>query len=602
MQQAVAIQGKGLRRGFFTEDVISDIRGRMDISQLVGDYVRLLRTGKNFKALCPFHQEKSPSFYVVPDKQIFHCFGCGKGGDVFRFLMDMERLSFPEAVRRLARRAGVSIPEEHDPEAEAKNRLYGILEDAARFYVAGLADASAGARAREYLKKRDMKPETVREFRFGFAPDKWDALFTRLGRDPERVDLLEKAGLIKPRPNGNGFYDIFRNRLMIPILDLSGRVVGFGGRVMGEGEEPKYLNSPETDLFNKRRLLFNLKKAQNEIRRENALLVVEGYLDVISLVQAGIQNVVATLGTSITPDHIQLIARNCDKVYFCYDADEAGQKATLRAISIKRDAPLDARVISFPNPKDDPDSFVKREGAEAFRARMAAAEDIYAFLIESRTRNLKKPLEINVKERLIAEFRGLLPAVESPTARSELVKRLAFLLDMEPRALEAALFGGPVRPVSDRPVRATGAAAATANVKQQEWILRHLIDHPEDLDRVKYHLLEEDFSDPLLRSLFTTIAAEVESGNGNPTPAHLLSKLEDEALVSRLSQLMVSLEEIPPEPFMDCVRALLKYRMTRETRDLSQKIREAEQRDDSGEVGRLLALQQELRRKHEVLP
>ena len=604
LSTAPAFQGSSGRRGFITDEAIADIREKVDITQIVTDYVRLLPSGHSFKGLCPFHQEKTPSFYVVPEKQIFHCFGCGKGGDVYRFIMEIERLPFPEAVRHLARRIGVALPEDHDPEAEHKGRLHAVLDEAAHFFTSCLFHSPTGDAARAYLKARGITAETVRRFRLGYAPDRWDALISRLGRDQERISLLAQAGLAKPSPKGTGHYDTFRNRVMIPILDLQGRVTAFGGRVIVSQEEPKYLNSPETEVFSKRRLLFNLKEAQNEIRRENSAIVVEGYLDVISLVQAGIGNVVATLGTAITPEQIGLIARNCDEVYFCYDADAAGQRATLRAISINRESPLNARVVTFPDPKDDPDSFVRREGGKAFTERLHVADDIYTFLFESRTRSLKRPLEIHVKERLINDFRGLVPAIGSPVAKSELIKRLAGLLDMDQNALQAALQAeSPIAPGAVRPTETKKAISGqAAQTKQQEWVLRHLLDRPGDIDLVRTQLKEEDFRDPLLRKLYVLIASSAGPDGRYPSPAQLLSRVDDEPLASRLSELMVSLEDIPSEPFMDCVHALMKSRMDQETQNLPELIRAAEQRGDMNEVSRLMALQLQLRRRREVLP
>ena len=322
--------------GLITDEIIAEIRERTDIVHIVGEYVRLQNSGRTFKALCPFHQEKTPSFYVVPDKQIYHCFGCGRGGNVFKFLMEKEHCSFPEAVRFLGKRCGVHIPTDHDPRAEEKGRVFKMLEQVASFWRAQLMDARIGQAPREYLERRGLQASTIQTFLLGYAPPQWDGVLKRFGKDSASVDVLLRAGLIKAREDGSGHYDTFRGRLMIPICDVHGRIVAFGGRVLRAEDEPKYLNSPETEIFNKRKMLFNFKRAIPEIRRENAAIVVEGYLDVISLAQAGIGNVVATLGTAVTPEQIHALARNCDSVYFCYDADAAGQRATLGAISLQR--------------------------------------------------------------------------------------------------------------------------------------------------------------------------------------------------------------------------------------------------------------------------
>lgn len=581
--------------------VIAEVRGRIDIVQFVGEYVRLTHSGRTYKGLCPFHQEKTASFYVVPDKQIFHCFGCSKGGDVFRFLMEAEHLTFPEAIRQLARRAGVAIPIEKDPEYEKKARVFQILDDAAKFYTTQLNQA-AGKHVREYLKQRGITPETAVRFRLGYAPDSWDSLALALGKNTERVQLLDKAGLVKQRATGNGYYDTFRHRLIIPIADTHGRIVGFGGRVLGKGEEPKYLNSPETDLFNKRKMLFNFREALQPIRRSNSAIVVEGYLDVISLAQAGISNVVATLGTAITADQVALLARNCENVYFCYDADEAGQRATVRAISLQRDTPLTAKVITFADPKDDPDSFVCREGAERFVERIEAAKDIYTFLVETKTRGMKPPLEIAVKERLVREFKDLVPAIHSPVARSEVIKTIARLIDTDPGALEIQFANRTfVKPEGGSATSGRPRPVSDGIVRRQEWVLKHLIEHPEELERTRALLAPSDFTDTRLQRIFAAVCRLQEASGGKSRPADIIAAIDDSELASRFSELLIELEEKPEEPFLECVYGLVKSRLKLESEELLARIRTAERDGRESEVAGLTQQQLELRRKMEAL-
>lgn len=616
MRNSYNSQGKSQNAGLITDAIISDIRDRTDIVQLVGDYVRLIPSGRNFKALCPLHQEKTASFYVVPEKQIFHCFGCGKGGSVFTFLMEVDRLAFPEAVRLLARRCGVVIPQFEDPDAEKKNQLFSVLEEASKLFAFQLLDSETGKRARDYIKERDISQETVRLFKIGYAPNSWDFLTKRLGKNSERLNRLEKAGLIKARNTNekpqtdssgtgdssanSGYFDTFRNRLMIPIFDSHGRICGFGGRVIEKGDEPKYLNSPETDVFNKRKMLFNFKEALPSIRKENACIVVEGYIDVISLFQRGLKNVVATLGTAITPEQVHIIARNCENVYFSYDADRAGQNATVRAISLQRDTPLAARIITFADQKDDPDSFIRREGPKSFLERLQSAKDIYSFLIEFRTNGLKKPFEISVKERLIQEFKELLPSVQSPVAKSEMIKNISRLLDMDPFTLESEL---------SKRTKEGGASLSKnearhpsqALVKRQEWVLKHLLEHPDEFDKTKALLSPVDFSDPRLRNLYEAIRLKQEASGGKIKPAQILDNLEDPELMSRLSELLIALEGKPQEPFKECVFRLIEQRMKLEAEQLAKQIRTADQKGDSGEVSRLQRLQHDIRRKMEYL-
>ncbi len=578
------------------------IRERTDIIQIVGEHVRLIPSGHNYKALCPFHKEKTPSFHVVTDKQIYHCFGCGKGGDVFSFLMELEHMTFPEVVKFLAEREAIEIPRENDPDFEKKADLYNYLDRAAKFFESCLYDSSAGTVARDYLKKRKINSETAKKFRIGFAPNAWDSIVHRLGKTPEDLASLERAGLIKARGQGEGFYDVFRNRLMIPILDIHGRVAGFGGRVMSPEDEPKYLNSAESETFNKRRMLFNFREAVPVARRLNSVIVVEGYLDAISLFQNGIKNVVASLGTAISAEQIHMLARNCETLYFCYDADAAGQRATLRAISLQKDAPVNARVVSFPDPTDDPDSFVTREGAESFKNLLEKATDIYTFLIETHTRGLKPPLEIPVKQKLIQEFKELVPAIHSSIARSEVIRKISKLLDMDQRVLEKE-FEGRETPRSEeaQKKRTFISPRLNAEIQRQEWVLKHLLEHPEELDRVRALLGPGDFSDPRLRQIFEAISFQQEAAGGSLKPAEILAALDDASLISRLSELITTLEDRQPEPFMECVKGLVKSRLDAELKDIQLKIREAERGGDDSVIARLSMEQLDVRRKIETL-
>lgn len=588
--------------GFISSEIIAEIRERTDIVQIIGEHVRLVPAGNSYKALCPLHKEKTPSFNVVPDKQIYHCFGCGKGGDVFSFLMELELLTFPEAVKFLAARAGVDLPKDNDPEAEKKIDVFNMLDRASRFYEANLLDSSGGEQARAYLKKRKLSSETVRKFRLGLALDSWDALEKKLGKNQEDIRLLERAGLVKPRNTGSGFYDSFRKRLMIPILDVHGRVAGFGGRVLDPEDEPKYLNSSEGETFNKRRLLFNFREALPTIRRLNSVIVVEGYLDAISLSQHGITNVVATLGTAITPDQIHMLARNCETVYFCYDADAAGQRATLRAISLQKDTPINARVISFADPSDDPDSFVSREGTESFKKLLEKANDIYTFLIETHTRGLKPPLEISVKERLIQEFKELVPAIHSSIARSEVIRKISKLLDMDPRVLDKEFQGREApRDNGNLTRRHFVSPKLNAGIQRQEWVLKHLLEHPDELERVRSLLGPDDFSDPRLKKIFEAVSFQQQAAGGALKPAEILAAMDEPELISRLSELITTLEDRPPEPFMECVKGLLKSRLESEMKFLQTQIREADKKGNEKQLTQFSMEQIELKRKLDML-
>src|SRR5947209_10587197 len=314
----------------FPSAVLDEIRSRLDLVDLVSQFVALRKAGANWKGLCPFHTEKTPSFTVNPAKGIFHCFGCGVGGDAFGFLMRQDRLSFPEAVRALARRAGVDLPEDRGRRDEGEREaLHRAMQLALAFYTDRLWQPE-GARARAYLERRGVDPAVARRFDLGYAPEGWDALLTVMRGEKVGEEILERAGLVVPRQHGGGFYDRFRGRLLFAIRDLQGRVVAFGGRAFGD-EQPKYLNSPETPLYTKGNLLYAADVARETIRAKNRALIVEGYVDCLMAHQYGFTETVAALGTAFTPAQLALLRRYCDEVVTFFDADAAGQKAAERA-------------------------------------------------------------------------------------------------------------------------------------------------------------------------------------------------------------------------------------------------------------------------------
>ena len=345
------------------ERFLDELTERSDIVDVVSQYVRLTKkSGANLFGLCPFHSEKTPSFSVSPDKQIYHCFGCGKGGGVINFIMEIENLSFQDAVAFLARRANMAMPQEADSaESSRRKRLLELNRDAARFFHARLVDPT-GLPAQNYVNRRGISPAMVRTFGLGFAPDSWNALTDAMEAKGYTKQELFDAGLMKRGRNGGG-YDTFRNRLMFPVIDVRGSVIGFSGRILGDGE-PKYLNSPETPVFSKSHNLFALNLAKKS--KSGYIILTEGNIDVVSLHQAGFDSAVASLGTSLTPEQARLISRYTGEVVLCYDSDEAGKKAAARGIGILEKLDLKVRVLTLPGAKD-PDEYIKKNGPDAFR-------------------------------------------------------------------------------------------------------------------------------------------------------------------------------------------------------------------------------------------
>lgn len=408
----------------FPENFINELVERSDIVDVVSGYVRLgKRSGSNLFGLCPFHSEKTPSFSVSPDKQIYHCFGCGKGGGVINFIMEIENLSFPEAVEFLARRAGMPIPEQTDDrESRRRARMLALNRDAARFFHSQLY-TPAGRAARDYMAGRRIGSAAATNFGLGAAPDSWDSLLRAMEAKGYTGQELFEAGLARRGKNG-GFYDSFRNRLMFPVIDVRGNVIGFSGRILEDGE-PKYMNSPETPVFSKSRNLFALNLAKKS--KSGYIILSEGNIDVVSLHQAGFDSAVASLGTSLTPEQARLISRYTDQVIIAYDNDGAGQKASQRAIGILEKLDVRVKVLRMSGAKD-PDEFIKRKGADAFRNLLDASEN----QVDYRLRNVTDKYDLNVDEQ----------KVDFLKEATELVARLPGAVERQVYSMRVASMAG----------------------------------------------------------------------------------------------------------------------------------------------------------------
>jgi len=365
--------------GLYSEDILDQVARANDIVEVVSGYFPLKRAGKDYAALCPFHAEKTPSFTVSPSKQIFKCFGCGRGGSVFNFVMAKENVTFPEAVRILADRAGIELKRDPDGQkrAGARKKLRDVLAWATRHFAAGLKHPRAGAPGREYLDSRGITQSAIETFQIGYAPDGWDNLMKAAGRESIRPEMLETAGLVVRRDDGSGWYDRFRGRVIFPILDALSRPIGFGGRALGDAE-PKYLNSPETPLFHKGEALYGLPQAREAIETDRRVVVVEGYFDVIMPHQVGFGNIVATLGTALTDEHIRALRRYADEVVIVFDNDLAGQRAADRGMELFLAHDVRILMTVVPDGKD-PCDFCAEHGAEAFRARINGAQDAFKY-------------------------------------------------------------------------------------------------------------------------------------------------------------------------------------------------------------------------------
>jgi len=475
--------------GRIPQHFIDELIARLDIIEVIGSRVQLKRAGREYKACCPFHDEKSPSFTVSPDKQFYHCFGCGAHGTALGFVMEYDHLGFVEAVEELAARAGLEVPREGGTAAPSQphDELYIALERAALFFRQSLSGES---RARDYLGKRGLSAEIIHRFGIGYAPARWDGLLDRYGTTDDERQVLLRAGLIierQPeagRAHTPGFYDRFRDRVMFPIRDTRGRTIAFGGRVLDAGE-PKYLNSPETELFHKGRELYGLYEGRQATRSLQRLLVVEGYMDVVSLHQAGVTYAVATLGTATTPEHLGRIFRLVGEVVFCFDGDRAGRAAAWRALENAVGEVKQGRQVRFLFLPEghDPDTLVQQEGAEAFEARLANALPLSDYLIRELSARTDAG-SVDGRARLVELARPLVRRIPSDVYRELLIQQLAEVVRMPAMRL-GELLGGSDAPEPRRPEPAVetrsprmpaGPAAGRGNLVRQAISL--LVHHP----------------------------------------------------------------------------------------------------------------------------
>lgn len=406
-------------QGLISDDIIDQVKGRIDIADVVSLHVSLTKAGQNLKGLCPFHQEKSPSFTVSPSKQIFHCFGCGAGGNVFTFLTRITGANFPEVVRDLARKVGIEVEEAaHHVGSQAGQvkRVEQLNQAAAAWFKHNLRDDRAGAVGRDYLESRGIQSDTIDRFGIGVAPAEWDGLLKALAKQGFASGDLARAGLVIARDSGSGFYDRFRARVMFTITDLRKRVVGFGGRVLGDGM-PKYLNSPDTPLFKKGQTLFAFEQAREAIVRTKTVIVVEGYFDAIALHQAGLTHAVATLGTALTLEHVQTLRRFADNVVLLFDPDAAGVRAALRGLDLFVNSGMGVKVITLPA-GEDPDTFVRKEGAGVFAKMEAAAPSLLDYALDHTLKQAEAG-SLESRIRSVDEVLRILQKSEHPIEREE---------------------------------------------------------------------------------------------------------------------------------------------------------------------------------------
>lgn len=579
------------------DDTIKRIKNTANIVDVISEHVVLKKAGRNYLGLCPFHAEKTPSFTVSPEKQIFYCFGCHTGGNLFSFIMQNDGLSFPDAVRAVAGKYGIEVPTRTMTAAQKeqlseKDKLYRANESAMLFFQQTLNDPQSGQKAMSYLLGRGMTRKVIEGHHLGYAPNRWDGVLKYFQAKRVPAELLVKSGLVIPRKDRSGHYDRFRDRVIFPILNLNQQVIGFGGRVMGD-ELPKYLNSPETPVYNKRRGLYGIHKANRVARTTGKVYVVEGYFDVLAMHLYGIENTVATLGTALTPEHVQLLkgmVGQSGQVFLVYDSDQAGIKAAQRSVAVFEQGFLDARVLVLPRGYD-PDAYLREHGPDDFHKAADKALGMMSFIID--TAIAAHGLSIEGKVKVVAEVQDALAAVHDTVARALYIKELAERLDID----ETAILGKIRQASSKKPALKSAANAEKQPLEMtdagrlEQQIVAMMLCYPKMIPEIVGRNLTDCFEDEQLGKIARMIVQRADAEN--ESAADLVSMIEDPDYRNLMAQLAISDCHWDPQ---GCERVLAQFeaRLLRRSRqDLQRQIEEAEKKNDIELLSRLLRQKQQ---------
>ena len=587
----------------FTKSILNDIRDRISIAAYIGERVSLKRVGRNFKGLCPFHREKTPSFYVNDEKQIYHCFGCGEGGDIFRFTMKFDGVEFPEAVRHLASRAGVELPRDVSPaeremerETERRRRLFLRINEVARdHFISALREASLGGPARDYLQGRGITKEILTQHFLGYADNEWDSLARKLTAAGVPLEQAAQLGLVKER-KGGGYYDFFRQRIMFPIISPRGDVLGFGGRTLdvgGKGEEQaKYVNSPDSLIYHKSNCVFGLNLSAGAIRAADQVILVEGYMDLIALHQLGIANAVAPLGTAITSGHIRLLSRYTRNFVLVFDGDAAGLSAAMRSLPLFIDAGLMPRVVLLPE-GEDPDTMVRKEGAELFKERLARAPSLIECFADQTVR--LSGVDAAGRAQAAGKLVPLLRRISDPVERKIYVRHLARRLDVDEPFLEAATSSrGEIAP------RASGAAGKEGEIvalSAERVLLETMLRHPEIIPEVFGRIDPGRFEDDWCRTA-ASVLYDAWQRYGEVRMGQLVEEIDDTELVAQMRAAAIDVASCGKDEarvlVSDCISKIKERPVYMQMERLNREIKRAEEEGDDARLMTLLREKGEL--------
>ena len=574
---------------FYADNVLDEVRNSVNIVSVVSEYVALKKRGRNHVARCPFHNEKTPSFNVNEEKQIFMCFGCGLGGDIFKFIMQIENITFPEAVKFLAERNGISLPVSTTPVPEEKRSnvqdLRKLMADTVDFYHRTLMDSQEGQTALKYLYDRGVESETITTFHIGYAPAGGNVLIQSMKSKGYSPEFLLECGLVKKSEDGTRLFDTFRGRVLFPITDVQGRTVAFGGRAMGD-QQPKYLNSPETKLYNKSRNLFGLGFSKEEIKARDHAVLVEGYMDFIIPFQHGVRNLVASLGTSLTTQQVELLGRYTRNVIVSYDPDSAGLAATQRSLDLFLEGDFRVKVIQLPDSRD-PDEFVRTAGADEYRTRMMDAVPYLEFVLDAAIKSQGSLDDPKKKVHIMNVVLPYLARLPSAVERSDYVFKFARRLGIEDQQLLAET----KRAAQQKRVRlGEGSLASAQTMKFAEKRLLQLLLGNADLQHETLALCSKgDFEGLVSEKIFSTL---LEDHNKNETVTYesLHRQLAGEAEQALLAQLQI--EEMPEDLSRDTavsfLNALRTVKLASYKRDIQAKIAEAAEKKDDELLNQLI--------------
>jgi len=560
---------------FIPESIVAEVRQAANIVSVIGEYVQLKKAGINHIGLCPFHAEKTPSFSVNEQKQMFKCFGCGVGGNVYTFLMRQSNLSFPEAVKLLASRYGIQIPTDHltaeqKRQLNERDQIFEINQTALTYYQKQLK-SSEGERARKYFENRCLSMDIQKKFQLGYAPDGWRYVVGLFSKRGLPLKLVEKAGLIIQK-NNKGYYDRFRDRVIFPIINVNNQVAGFGGRVLNDGT-PKYLNSPETQVYHKSRMLYGLRESRNQCRKQNHVFIVEGYMDLLAMVQHGIQNVVATLGTALTSHHIRLLKGFAKNMTLVFDSDHAGIQAAKRSIALFLKEEIDAQVMVLPE-NHDPDTFLNKCGVDQFIERSNNAYGMMAFLIEASMKTNGN--SIKGKIAVINELKPLLSQINDAVIRSLYIKEISEQLNIE----ESAIFS-EVRKLMPRTATPEKQHSDNRKINEtghrlEKQIIAMMLHCSDIHDHVQTHGILDAFEDQELQSIGNLILQQQSPFDPNQL-IHQVDSQKQQALIVSLSMIE---QQWSKEQCIALIRQFVRRMNANKRQRLLAEIENAEKKQD----------------------